>query len=106
VTPREFGRRRDGLVHALGGGLWLHRFVLDGHPMAHLVSADRDALLGWGAARGLDPRWIQYKPLRDPSTGARVPAWHWDLEGDLLPARSRPDGTSGGFAGTEGDPEV
>jgi len=101
VTPREFLRRRDGLVHALEGGLWLHRFTLEGRPMAHLVSADRGALLDWGAQRGLDPRWIQHKPLRDPRTGTRVPAWHWDLEGELLPARGQAGGTPAGPAGTE-----
>ena len=87
MTWREFPRRRDGLVYALDGGLWLHRFTLAGEPMAHLVSSDRDALLAWGEAQGLDPRWIQYKPLRDPRTGQRVPAWHWDLVGDRLPPR-------------------
>jgi hypothetical protein len=91
VTPREFARRRDGLIHALDGGLWLHRFILDGRPMAHLVSADRNALLAWGAAHGLDLPWIQYKPLRDPRTGARVPAWHWDLAGESLPPQPSTD---------------
>ena len=85
MVPREFARRREGLAHALDGGLWLHRFTLDGRPMAHLVSADRAVLLAWGEARRLDPRWIQYKPLRDPRTDERVPAWHWDLAGELLP---------------------
>ena len=53
--------------------------------MAHLVSSDREKLVAWGRTVGLDPRWLQYKPLRDPRTGRRVPAWHWDLWGDLLP---------------------
>ena len=83
---REFPRRRDGLVHALDGGLWLHRFTLDGIPMAHLVGGDREAVLAWGRARGLDPRWLQHKPLKDPRTGVRRPAWHWDLWGERLPA--------------------
>lgn len=84
---REFPRRREGFIHALSGGLWLHRFALDGVPMAHLVSSDRDRLLAWGADHGLDIRWIQYKPLRDPRTGIRVPAWHWDLVGDDIPPK-------------------
>ena len=84
---REFRLLRDGVVHALEGGLWLHRFTLGGRAMAHLVSADREALLAWGRAAGLDGRWIQYKPLRDPRTGERVPAWHWDLSGDRIPSR-------------------
>ena len=88
MTWREFVRRRDGLSYALAGGLWLHRFSLDGTPMAHLVSSDRAALLAWGRAAGLDPRWLQYKPLRDPRTGDRVPAWHWDLWGERVPPRS------------------
>ena len=88
MTWREFRRRSEGLEHALDDGLWLHRFTLDGRPMAHLVSSDRDALLDWGAAHGLDARWLQHKPLRDPRSGIRVPAWHWDLWGDRLPPRA------------------
>jgi hypothetical protein len=88
VNWREFARRRDGLRHALDGGLWLHRFTLDGRPMAHLVSSDRERLLLWGRKAGLDLRWIQYKPLKDPRTGARVPMWHWDLWGEHLPPKA------------------
>ena len=55
--------------------------------MAHLVSSDRDALIAWGEAHGLDGRWIQYKPLKDPRSGERVPMWHWDLIGELIPPR-------------------
>jgi hypothetical protein len=87
VTWQEFSRRREGLEHALDGGLWLHRFTLGERPMAHLVSSDRARLVEWGRAVGLDERWLQYKPLRDPRTGVRVSAWHWDLWGDLLPPR-------------------
>lgn len=88
---QEFAKRRDGVVYALSGGLWLHRWRLDGRPMAHLVSNDQAALLAWGAAHGLDGRWIQYKPLKDPRSGERVPAWHWDLLGDHVPPK-RPGG--------------
>ncbi len=28
--------------------------------------------------------WLQYKPLKHPSTGERVEAWHWDLRGPYL----------------------
>ena len=100
MSWREFARRRDGLSYALDGGLWLHRFSLDHTPMAHLVSSDREALLTWGRAAGLDSRWLQYKPLRDPRTGERKPAWHWDLWGGHLPpraageARARPGGAA------------
>ena len=85
MSWREFERRRDGVIHALEGGLWLHRWRLEGRPMAHLVSSDKAALLAWGAERGMDARWIQYKPLKDPRTGERVPAWHWDLIGAKVP---------------------
>ena len=52
--------------------------------MVHLVSADRDRLLALGRELGLRPEWLQYKPLKDPRTGQRVPAWHWDLWGEKL----------------------
>jgi len=79
---REFvNHRRDGMVFALDGGLWLHRHLWRGERMAHLVSADRDALLAAGRMLELRPEWLQYKPLRDPRTGQRVDAWHWDLRG-------------------------
>ena len=82
---REFPRRRDGMLHAMDGGLWLHRHVWKGTPMAHLVSTDRDALLAYGAAHGLPAARLQYKPLKDPRTGERREAWHWDLVGRHLP---------------------
>ena len=28
----------------------------------------------------LRPEWLQFKPLKDPRSGQRVPAWHWDLK--------------------------
>ena len=52
--------------------------------MAHVVSSDREALLSVGRALELQPAWLQYKPLKDPRTGQRVPAWHWDLWGERL----------------------
>jgi hypothetical protein len=52
--------------------------------MAHLVSADKQRLLALGPALGLQPAWLQYKPLKDPRTGIRVPAWHWDVRGSHL----------------------
>ncbi len=82
---REFARRRDGMIYAMDGGLWLHRHVLDGTPMAHLVSCDRELLLAYGRAVGLSPERLQYKPLKDPRTGIRREAWHWDLLGRFLP---------------------
>ncbi len=52
--------------------------------MAHVVSASRERLLALGRELGLHPAWLQYKPLKDPRTGQRVPAWHWDLWGERL----------------------
>jgi hypothetical protein len=85
-TPyREFTRRRDGMIHAMDGGLWLHRHTWRGERMAHLVSTDRELLLEYGRSVGLPARRIQYKPLKDPRTGIRRDAWHWDLVGPFLP---------------------
>ena len=81
---RLFARRRDGMIHAMDGGLWLHRHVLRGEPMAHLVSSDREALLSAGRRLGMDPAWLQCKPLKHPRDGVRRPAWHWDLRGRYL----------------------
>ncbi|HEX7123618.1 MAG TPA: hypothetical protein VF178_14680 [Gemmatimonadaceae bacterium] len=85
LFPLEFDRRRDGMIHAMDGGLWLHRHVWLGRPMAHLVSTDRERLLAWGRRAGLAEHRLQYKPLRDPRTGRRRDAWHWDLAGPYLP---------------------
>ncbi|HYK82408.1 MAG TPA: hypothetical protein VEU55_04635 [Gemmatimonadales bacterium] len=52
--------------------------------MAHLVSADEGRLRALGQTLGLHPAWLQYKPLKDPRSGVRVPAWHWDLWGARL----------------------
>ncbi len=85
VAYVEFERRRDGMAHAMDGGLWLHRHVWKGTPMAHLVSTDRERLLAYGRRVGLPAARLQYKPLRDPRTGERREAWHWDLVGPFLP---------------------
>ena len=55
--------------------------------MAHLVSTDKEQLLAYGRAVGLPEERLQYKPLKDPRTGIRREAWHWDLVGELLPPR-------------------
>jgi hypothetical protein len=55
--------------------------------MAHLVSTDRERLIEYGRSVGLPIARLQYKPLKDPRTGVRRDAWHWDLVGDLLPPR-------------------
>ena len=82
---REFARRRDGMIYAMDGGLWLHRHVWLGRKMAHLVSTDRERLLEYGATVGLPASRLQFKPLKDPRTSVRRDAWHWDLVGDYLP---------------------
>ena len=74
------------MIHALDGGLWLHRHTHNGEPMAHLVSSDRQLLLRAGEQIGLRPEWLQHKPLKDPRTGKRVNAWHWDLRSWSLEA--------------------
>ncbi len=85
---REFESRRDGMLHAMNGGLWLHRHIWFGAPMAHLVSTDRELLLRYGRAVGLPASRLQHKPLKDPRTGVRTEAWHWDLIGAFLPKRA------------------
>ena len=82
---REVRKRRAGMIHAMDGGLWLHRHVWLGHPMVHLVSVDRARLLAYGHALGLPESRLQYKPLRDPRTEERRDAWHWDLGGPVYP---------------------
>ncbi|PYO34827.1 MAG: hypothetical protein DMD74_09505 [Gemmatimonadetes bacterium] len=77
------------MCFALDGGVWLHRHRWRGEPMVHLVSADKQRLLAVGRELGMQAAWLQYKPLKDPRTGERVPAWHWDLMG---PGLQRLDG--------------
>jgi hypothetical protein len=82
---REFRSRRDGMIHAMDGGLWLHRHVWKGRALAHLVSTNRELLLAYGRYVGIPAERLQYKPLKDPRTGIRRAAWHWDLGGPVLP---------------------
>jgi len=72
----------------MNGGLWLHRHTWFGEPMGHLVSTDRLRLLAYGETVGLIAERLQFKPLKDPLTGSRRAAWHWDLAGHFLPPRS------------------
>ena len=67
------------MIYALDGGLWFHRHDYNGEPMAHVVSSDRRLLLCFGEELGMPREWLQYKPLKDPRTGRRREAWHWDL---------------------------
>lgn len=86
----EFVVRREGMIHAMDGGLWLHRHLWRGHRMAHVVSTDRELLLAYGAEIGLQEHRLQYKPLRDPRSRERRDAWHWDLVGDRVPTPRPP----------------
>jgi hypothetical protein len=83
---REFESRRDGMIYAMEGGLWLHRHVWKGTSMAHLISTDRLRLDEYGKHVGLPLHRLQFKPLKDPRNGVRRDAWHWDLVGRFLPA--------------------
>lgn len=87
---RVFERRLEGMLHAMNGGLWLHFHVWKGRPMAHLVSTDRALLLDYGAFVGIPADRLQDKPLKDPRTGERRAAWHWDLGGPYLPPKEEP----------------
>jgi hypothetical protein len=89
LVLREFAHRRDGMVHAMNGGLWLHRHTWYGEPMAHLVSTNRLRLLAYGESVGLTAERLQFKALKDPRTSFRRAAWHWDLVGRFLPQRFR-----------------
>ncbi|WP_353266241.1 hypothetical protein [Gemmatimonas sp.] len=82
---REFVSRKAGMTHAMDGGLWLHRHIWKGEPLVHLVSTDRARLVDFGNAVGLRESRLQYKPLKDPRTGQRREAWHWDLGGPVYP---------------------
>jgi hypothetical protein len=73
------------MIYAMDGGLWLHRHLWKGRPMAHLVSSNKQRLLDYGRAAGIPAERLQYKPLKDPRTGIRCDAWHWDLGGPFLP---------------------
>ena len=72
------------MIFALRGGVWLHRHKIKDEPMVHLVSSSKERLLELGPELGMRASWLQYKPLKDPETGIRVPAWHWDIWGDKL----------------------
>jgi hypothetical protein len=81
---REFERRWDGMVHAMDGGIWLHRHVWQGRLMAHLISTDRAKLVAYGERIGIGAERLQFHSLKDPRTGVRRDAWHWDIGGPLL----------------------
>jgi hypothetical protein len=67
------------MIHAMDGGIWFHRHLWNGEPMAHVVSTNRERLLEFGRIIGIAESRLQHKPLKDPRTGERREAWHWDL---------------------------
>ncbi|MHB8837427.1 MAG: hypothetical protein ACYC7F_00540 [Gemmatimonadaceae bacterium] len=56
--------------------------------MAHLVSIDRERLLRIAVEIQFPVERLQFKPLKDPRTGLRRDAWHFDLGGPFLPPRN------------------
>src|SRR4029079_16429388 len=74
------------MIYAMDGGRGLHRHLWQGRRMAHLVSTNRELLLEYGRAVGLSADRLQFKRMKDPRTGIRRDAWHWDLGGPVLPA--------------------
>jgi hypothetical protein len=56
--------------------------------MAHLVSTDRERLIAVAVAMHFPVDRLQFKPLKDPRTGVRRNAWHFDLGGPFLPPRA------------------
>lgn len=73
------------MLHAMNGGLWLHRHVWKGRAMAHLVSNNRERLVEVAKEIRFPVERLQFKPLKDPRTGERRDAWHFDLGGPFLP---------------------
>lgn len=69
------------------GGLWLHRHIWLGRSMAHLVSVNRERLIEVAVDIRFPVERLQFKPLKDPRTGLRRDAWHFDLGGPFLPPR-------------------
>ncbi len=57
--------------------------------MAHLISSSRERLLAYGRSVGLPENRLQFKRLKDPRTGVRLDAWHWDLVREFLPPRQQ-----------------
>jgi hypothetical protein len=72
------------MIYAMDGGIWLHHHVWKGRPMAHLISTDKSKLIAYGSCIGLSEDQLQFHPLKDPRTGERRDAWHWDIGGPLL----------------------
>lgn len=77
---------RAALAYGRTGGIALHRFRHDlrrfglgeAEPACHMLSADRAALVAFGARFGLRAAWIEPPRLRRPDI------WHFDVFGTIL----------------------
>ncbi|MFN8516347.1 MAG: hypothetical protein U0841_35015 [Chloroflexia bacterium] len=77
---------RAALAHGREGGIALHRFRHDlrrfglgpSDPACHMLSADRAALVAFGAQFGLRAAWIE------PPRPRRPDIWHFDVFGEIL----------------------
>lgn len=77
---------QDAYAHGRAGGIALHRFRHDlrrfglgqAEPACHMLSADRAALVAFGARFGLRPAWIE------PPRPRRPDIWHFDVFGSIL----------------------
>lgn len=77
---------RAALAHGRAGGIALHRFRHDlrrfglgpNEAACHMLSADRAALIGFGARFGLRAAWLE------PPRPRRPEIWHFDLFGTVL----------------------
>lgn len=77
---------RAAFAHGRAGGVALHTFHHDlrrfglgpREPACHIISADRAALVAFGARFGLRAAWIE------PPRAHRADLWHFDAFGDVL----------------------
>lgn len=77
---------QEALAYGRLPGIALHHFRYDlrrfglgrNDPACHILSADRPALLAFGAAFDLRPAWLE------PPRRHRPGIWHFDLFGPLL----------------------
>ena len=77
---------QPAFVHGRAGGIALHHFRYDlrsfgfgrNDPACHILSADRRALVAFGAWLGLREAWLE------PPRRHRPDIWHFDVFGPLL----------------------
>lgn len=105
---------QPAFAHGRAGGIALHYFRYDlrafglgkNDPACHVLSADRAALVAFGAPLGLRETWLE------PPRRHRPDIWHFDVFGSLLAdlqARYPPppgiDAAESGVAPPAGDGE-